>query len=241
MSTILVIEDDQILSEALRYNLEHAGFIVETALDGITGLELARRLAPDLIILDLMLPGLDGFSICRTISAERPVPIIILTALKDEGDRIAGLELGATDYVVKPFSLGELLARVRALLRWNERHSQSIEADVFSAGPLRLDRSSRRVWYEDREVSLSFKEFDLLVCLMRNAGVVLSRDLLIERVWGANFPGSRRTIDVHIRWLREKIEPDPANPMLIRTVRRVGYRFQMPTLAAHQLPAANDT
>src|SRR5215213_8055508 len=122
MSTILVIEDDPILSEALRYNLEQAGFAVETALDGIAGLELARRLTPDLIILDLMLPGLDGFSICRTITAERHVPIIILTALKDEVDRIAGLELGATDYVVKPFSLGELLARVRALLRWNEHH-----------------------------------------------------------------------------------------------------------------------
>lgn len=178
MARLLIIEDDPILSEALRYNLEQAGFTVETAQDGIAGLALARRIEPDLVILDLMLPGLDGFSICRTLAAERAVPIIILTALRDEADRIAGLELGANDYVLKPFSMGELLARVRSLLRWNER-SLPPPPDVISAGPLRLDRSSRRAWYDGREVMLSFKEFDLLVCLMRHAGVVLSRDLLI--------------------------------------------------------------
>jgi DNA-binding response OmpR family regulator len=226
MSIILLIEDDQILSETLGYNLERAGFTVERALDGVSGLEQARRLQPALIILDIMLPGLDGFSICRTIARESAIPIIILTALQDEAHRIAGLELGAIDYVIKPFSMGELLARVRAILRWNERQRQETHTDVLQAGLLRLDRISRRVWYGDREIEFSFKEFDLLACLMHNAGVALSRDLLLERVWGSEFPGSNRTIDVHIRWLREKIEPDPAHPQLIHTVRGIGYRFQ---------------
>jgi DNA-binding response OmpR family regulator len=226
MATILLIEDDPIMSETLGYNLERAGFTVERALDGVMGLEQARRLQPSLIILDIMLPGLDGFSICRTIARESAIPIIILTALQDEAHRIAGLELGAIDYVIKPFSMGELLARVRAILRWNERQRQEPHADVLRAGPLRLDRISRRVWYGERELELSFKEFDLLACLMHSAGVALSRDLLLERVWGSEFPGSNRTIDVHIRWLREKIEPDPAHPQLIHTVRGIGYRFQ---------------
>jgi DNA-binding response OmpR family regulator len=229
MSTILVIEDDQILNETLSYNLERAGFTVERATDGVIGLEQARRLQPSLIILDVMLPGLDGFSICRTIARETAIPIIILTALQDEAHRIAGLELGAVDYVIKPFSMGELLARVRAILRWNERQRQGATVDVLRAGPLRLDRVSRQAWYGEREIELSFKEFDLLACLMYNAGVALSRDLLLERVWGSEFPGSNRTIDVHIRWLREKIEEDPARPQLIHTVRGIGYRFQDPS------------
>ncbi|SRR6266542_3383487 len=228
MTTILVIEDEQILSETLSYNLERSGFTVELAADGIVGLEKARSLQPSLIILDVMLPGLDGFSICRTIARESAIPIIMLTALQDEAHRIAGLELGAIDYVIKPFSMGELLARVRAILRWNERQRQIPAPDVIQVGPLRLDRVSRQVWYRDREVDLSYKEFDLLACLMHNAGVALSRDLLLEYVWGSEFPGSNRTIDVHIRWLREKVEPDPGNPVLIHTVRGIGYRFQDP-------------
>jgi DNA-binding response OmpR family regulator len=231
MATILVIEDEQILSETLGYNLERAGFTVELATDGITGLEKARRVQPNLIILDIMLPGLDGFSICRTIARESAIPIIILTALQDEAHRIAGLELGAIDYVIKPFSMGELLARVRAILRWNERQRQIPGPDVLYAGALRLDRISRQVWYGEREIELSYKEFDLLACLMHNSGVALSRDLLLERVWGSGFPGSNRTIDVHIRWLREKLEPDPANPIMIHTVRGIGYRFQDPSPA----------
>jgi DNA-binding response OmpR family regulator len=230
MATILVIEDEQILSETLSYNLERAGFTVVLAADGILGLEQARRIQPDLIILDIMLPGLDGFSVCRTIARESAVPIIILTALQDEAHRIAGLELGAIDYVIKPFSMGELLARVRTILRWNERQRQIPGPDVLQAGPLRLDRVSRQVWQGEREIGLSYKEFDLLACLMHNSGVALSRDLLLERVWGSEFPGSNRTIDVHIRWLREKLEQDPANPVLIHTVRGIGYRFQDPAL-----------
>jgi DNA-binding response OmpR family regulator len=237
MTTILVIEDEQILSETLCYNLDRAGFTAELANDGISGLEKARNSNPDLIILDVMLPGLDGFSICRTIARERPVPIILLTALQDEAHRIAGLELGAIDYVTKPFSMGELLARVRAILRWNERQRQMSGTDVIEAGALRLDRISRQLWVGDREVGLSYKEFDLLACLMHNAGVALSRDLLMERVWGSEFPGSSRTIDVHIRWLREKLEADPANPVMIHTVRGIGYRFQNPAAALYEVDA----
>jgi DNA-binding response OmpR family regulator len=235
MTTILVIEDEHILSETLCYNLERAGFTTELANDGITGLEKARSVRPDLIILDVMLPGLDGFSICRTIARESATPIVILTALQDEAHRIAGLELGAIDYVVKPFSMGELLARVRAILRWNERQRQVAGPDVLLAGELRLDRVSRQAWLGEREIGLSYKEFDLLACLMHNTGVALSRDLLLERVWGSEFPGSNRTIDVHIRWLREKLEPDPANPVMIHTVRGIGYRFQTPAGAIRQL------
>lgn len=225
MTTILVIEDDQVLVETLQYNLEQAGFQVESALDGITGLDRARNLQPDLILLDLMLPGLDGFSICRILAKEVTTPIIILTALSDESHVITGLELGANDYIVKPFSLGELLARIRATLRWSTRQRQP-PSDVLRTGPLRLDRNSRRVWFKDKEVALSHKEFDLLACLMDNAGMALSRELLLEQVWGEGFIGSHRTIDVHIRWLREKIETDPSNPLLIHTVRGIGYRLE---------------
>ncbi len=229
MTTILLVEDDSVLIETLSYNFERAGFQVTTASDGLTGLEMVRRTPPDLIILDVMLPGLDGFSVCRAVAKETMVPIVLLTALHDEAHRIAGLELGAIDYVVKPFSMGELLARVRAILRWNERQRQMPSSNVLCVGPVQLDRNSRRVWYKDREVELSHKEFDLLACLMHNAGVALSRDLLLERVWGSDFLGSNRTIDVHVRWLREKLEPDPANPTLIRTVRGIGYCFQDPS------------
>jgi DNA-binding response OmpR family regulator len=228
MTTILVIEDDQILLETLHYNLERVGFEVESASDGLIGLEQARRIKPDLVLLDLMLPGLDGFSICRALAKESNIPIVILTALQDETHRVAGLELGAIDYVIKPFSMAELLARLRAILRWNERQRHTPVRDVLHAGPIQLDRNSRRVWYQTREIELSHKEFDLLTCLMLNAGVALSRDLLLERVWGNDFLGSNRTIDVHIRWLREKLEHDPANPLLIRTVRGIGYCFQDP-------------
>ncbi|MBK9942442.1 MAG: response regulator transcription factor [Kouleothrix sp.] len=228
MTTILIIEDELVLSETLSYHFERAGFTVVTASDGLTGLEKARQLEPSLIILDIMLPGLDGFSICRTLIRERAVPIVMLTALHDESHRIAGLELGAIDYVVKPFSMGELMARVRTILRWNERQRQVPSPELIEVGELRLNRSSRQVWLGDQEIDLSYKEFDLLVCLMHNSGVALSRDMLLERVWGREFLGSNRTIDVHIRWLREKLEHDPANPTLIHTVRGIGYRFQAP-------------
>lgn len=228
MSTILVVEDDSILQETMQYNLEQAGYAVLTAGDGISGLDVARRQKPDLILLDIMLPGLDGFSICRILTQEATIPIIVVTALHDEAHIIAGLELGANDYIIKPFSLGELLARVRALLRWSARQAQTTMPDVLQVGPVKLDRESRRVWHDDRELSLSHKEFDLLACLMHNSGVALSRDVLLEKVWGERFVGSHRTVDVHIRWLREKVERDPSSPLLIHTVRGIGYRFEEP-------------
>lgn len=232
MATILLVEDELILADTLRYNLEHEAYTVLTASDGVTALELARQNQPDLLILDVMLPRLDGFSVCRILRGESDVPIIMLTARQDETDRIAGLELGADDYVVKPFSLGELLARVRAILRRGHREDAPMQREVLQAGALKVDTGSRRVWRGAEEVTLSAKEFDLLVCLMRNRGLALSRDLLLERVWGYDFLGDSRTVDVHVRWLREKIEPDPSQPVFIHTVRGTGYRFEAPPAAA---------
>ncbi len=230
--TILLVEDDTTLAEALRYNFEREGYNVLMASDGIQGLELARRQNPDLLILDVMLPHLDGFSVCRILRQESEVPIIMLTARQDEVDRIAGLELGADDYVSKPFSLGELLARLRAILRRTERRTVPEHTvnnrEILDAGNLRLDVRSRRAWRDNQEMPLPQKEFDLLTYLMRNHGIALSRDLLLERVWGFDFLGDSRTVDVHIRWLREKIEPDPGQPRYIQTVRGVGYRFEVP-------------
>lgn len=230
MTTILLVEDDPTLSETLRYNLEREGYEVLHAADGVVGLDLARREQPDLVILDIMLPRLDGFSICRILRQEGDTPILMLTARQDEVDRIAGLELGADDYVSKPFSLGELLARVRAILRRTDRRPAG-GREVLDAGTLRIDTGSRRAWRDGGELNLSQKEFDLLTCLVRNRGMALSRDVLLERVWGYDFLGDSRTVDVHIRWLREKVEPDPGRPIYIQTVRGVGYRFEIPPAA----------
>ncbi|MCX7791466.1 MAG: response regulator transcription factor [Chloroflexaceae bacterium] len=227
MATILLVEDDTTLAETLRYNMEREGYGVLVASDGVQGLELARRERPDLVVLDIMLPRLDGFSVCRILRQESDVPIMMLTARQDEVDRIAGLELGADDYVSKPFSLGEMLARLRAIMRRSERQPR-LGREVLEAGALRIDTSSRRAWRDGQELSLPQKEFDLLTCLIRNHGIALSRDLLLERVWGLDFVGDSRTVDVHIRWLREKIEPDPGRPRYIQTVRGVGYRFEVP-------------
>jgi DNA-binding response OmpR family regulator len=229
MTSILLVEDDPTLSETLRYNLEREGYAVQLATDGVVGLEMARREQPDLVLLDVMLPRLDGFSICRILRQESDVPIVLLTARQDEVDRIAGLELGADDYVSKPFSLGELLARVRAVLRRSERRAAG-SREVLEAGGVRIDTGSRRAWRDGQELNLSQKEFDLLTCLMRNRGIALSRDVLLERVWGFDFFGDSRTVDVHIRWLREKVEPDPGRPIYIQTVRGVGYRFEAPAV-----------
>jgi DNA-binding response OmpR family regulator len=227
MPTILLVEDDPTLSETLRYNLEREGYGVVLAGDGVQALERARRDQPDLVVLDIMLPRLDGFSVCRILRQESDVPIIMLTARQDEVDRIAGLELGADDYVAKPFSLGELLARVRAIMRRTDRQPLGAR-EVLDAGELRVDTGSRRAWRGSAELSLSQKEFDLLTCLIRNRGMALSRDVLLERVWGYDFLGDSRTVDVHIRWLREKVEADPGKPVYIQTVRGVGYRFEAP-------------
>ncbi|HWQ14734.1 MAG TPA: response regulator transcription factor [Roseiflexaceae bacterium] len=228
MPTILLVEDDPTLSETLRYNFEREGYTVITASDGVQALERARRDEPDLVVLDIMLPRLDGFSVCRILRQESEVPILMLTARQDEVDRIAGLELGADDYLAKPFSLGELLARVRAIMRRADRKPAAMRK-VLEAGALRVDTGARRAWRDGVEIRLSQKEFDLLACLVRNRGIALTRDVLLERVWGHDFLGDHRTVDVHIRWLREKVELDPAHPVYIQTVRGVGYRFEVPT------------
>lgn len=227
MPTILLVEDDATLADTLRYNLERESYTVISASDGMTALELARSGDPDIVVLDVMLPRLDGFSVCRILRKESSVPVIMLTARQDEVDRIAGLELGADDYLTKPFSVGELLARIRAILRRADR-TTGLERDIVTIGAIKLDTGSRRIWRDDSEVQLSQKEFDLLACLMRNRGLALSRDVLLERVWGFDYVGDGRTVDVHIRWLREKIEADPSTPEYVQTVRGIGYRFDVP-------------
>ena len=228
MPTILLVEDDATLAETLRYNLEREGYAVISASDGVTALEYARQRQPDIVVLDVMLPRLDGFSVCRMLRKESAMPIIMLTARQDEVDRIAGLELGADDYLTKPFSVGELLARIRAILRRSDRSASTVERDILHIGVIKLDVGSRRIWRDDTEIQLSQKEFDLLACLMRNRGLALSRDVLLERVWGFDYVGDGRTVDVHIRWLRKKVEQDPSNPVYLQTVRGIGYRFDVP-------------
>lgn len=221
---ILLVEDDKTLRKTLVYNLKREGYeIIETD-DGAKALDLAREQGPDLIVLDVMLPTLDGFSVCRILRNESDVPIVMLTARDGEVDRIIGLETGADDYIVKPFSLGEFLARVRAVLR--RAPSKRSTPDRLQSGDLVLDLIARRAMCGDEELRLTHKEFDLLAALMRNKGAVLSRDLLLERVWGYEYGGQSKTVDVHVRWLREKIEIDPSNPRRIVTVRGVGYRFE---------------
>lgn len=229
---ILVIEDEPALLETLSYNLSRQGYAVETARDGQAGIEAARRVEPNLVILDIMLPILDGFEVCRILRQETNVPILMLTARDDEIDRVIGLELGADDYLTKPFSMRELLARVKALLRRVrlDRTETGVQSptpkEVLVFGNLELDLTRREVRLDQQVLVLKPKEFDLLLFLARHRGQVLTRDLILERVWGWNFSGGSRTVDVHIRWLREKIEPDPVAPTRIVTVRGAGYRFE---------------
>ncbi len=226
MPKILIVEDEATVRDTLALNLRAEAFDVLTAADGVTGLQLAREQPPDLIILDLMLPELDGLSLCRMLRRDSNVPIIMLTARGTEMDRITGLETGADDYVVKPFSLGELLARVRAQLRRAGGEKRALAATQLQADNLTLDLVARRARLGASELKLTNREFDLLAELMRNQGAVLSRDLLLTRVWGYDYVGDSHTVDVHIRWLREKIEEDPSSPQRITTLRGVGYRFE---------------
>ncbi len=219
---ILVVEDEATLRETLAYNLRREGYEVTTTGDGGEALDLARETEFDLIVLDVMLPTLDGLSIVRILRKDQRTPIILLTARSGEVDRILGLETGADDYVVKPFSLGELLARVRAVLR----RSASEPIARLEAGDLSLDLIGRKAYRGDVELRLRYKEFDLLAALMRHTGTALSREQLLQQVWGYDYPGDTRTVDVHIRWLREKIEEDAADPKRIVTVRGIGYRFE---------------
>jgi len=219
---ILVVEDDPTLRGSIARSLTSHGYAVSERDDATALVEAVAAVSPDLIILDVMLPGIDGLSACRALrTAGSDVPVLVLSARSGDMDKIVGLESGADDYVTKPFSTGELIARVRALLR----RTPPPRATHLAAGDLSVDLIGRRVTRRDEAVQLTHKEFNLLAELMRNAGVVMSRDLLLEKLWGFDYMGDSRTVDVHIRWLRQKIEDDPANPVRIATVRGVGYRF----------------
>jgi len=224
MRTVLVVEDEASLASTLSYNFRKNGFNVVEARDGVEGLQAARRDQPDIVVLDLMLPRMDGIEVCRRLRADSDVPIIMLTAKTEELDRVVGLEVGADDYLTKPFSMRELVARVRALLRRAGGRAPAAEARV-EAGELVLDLRGRMVTRAGAGVQLKPKEFDLLVFLARNAGQVFTREQLLRQVWGYEFFGGSRTVDVHIRWLREKLEPVPSAPRHLLTVRGVGYKF----------------
>lgn len=229
---VLVVEDDPAIREALNYNLTREGYDVEAVGDGLRALEAARRKEPDLIVLDLMLPELDGFDVTRALRKESNVPILMLTARDDEIDRVVGLELGADDYLTKPFSMRELLARVKGMLR--RMHMSRMEAETadkpaaatLQAGNLSIDLVRHEALLDGEVVELKPKVYDLLVYLVEHKGQVLSRDRLLEEVWGWEFSGGSRTVDVHVRWLRAKIEDEPETPTRLVTVRGVGYRFE---------------
>jgi DNA-binding response OmpR family regulator len=230
---VLVVEDEVTLRETLEYNLARQGYEVSTAADGRAALEVARRERPDAIVLDIMLPGIDGFEVCRILRQEMSVPILMLTARADEVDKVVGLEVGADDYVTKPFSMRELIARVKAQLRRvrlvrEEAATGEGEATAkqLTFGDLTLDLGRGEVRHKGEPLHLKLKEYELLVFLARNRGMVLSRALILERVWGWDYGGGTRTVDVHVRWLRGKIEADPAHPTRIVTLRGIGYRFE---------------
>jgi DNA-binding response OmpR family regulator len=220
--TVLVVDDEPAIQELVRFTLERDGFKVAVAGDGWEGLKEARALHPDLVVLDLMLPGLDGMALCRALRAEMDVAVLMLTARKEESDRVAGLELGADDYVTKPFSPRELSARVRAILR----RSRAPAAPSSSPELLTLDVERRRVTLRGEVVDLTYTEFELLKMLHDSPGRVFSREELLSRVWGEDFYGDSRTVDVHVRHLREKLHEDSVKPQFIETVRGVGYRFR---------------
>ena len=235
-SKVLVVEDEPSLVETLDYTLRRQGYTVFTAMEGRAALEVARKENPDLVVLDIMLPGLDGFEICRILRQETSVPILMLTARTEEIDKIVGLEVGADDYLTKPFSMRELTARVKALLRRVRLDREAVAAAALASPDVAVERmvfdnlvidlSRRELSCDGKVHHVKPKEFDLIVFLARNRGIVLSRDLILERVWNWDYDGGSRTVDVHVRWLREKIERDPSNPTRIVTVRSIGYRFE---------------
>lgn len=231
---ILVVDDEISLQETLAYSLKKEGYLVEIAGDGNVALEMVRNSKPDLVVLDIMLPGKDGFEVCRILRQESNIPVLMLTARDDEIDRVVGLEVGADDYLAKPFSMRELIARVKALLRRVRLTREEIGNKVMDEnapklltfGNLVIDITRREVRLGDQVVPCKPKEYELLTFMGQHKGRVLTRELILERVWGWGFVGDSRTVDVHIRWLREKIEPIPEKPQRIITVRGAGYRFE---------------
>ena len=225
MTRLLVVEDEESFSDALSYMLRKEGFEVAVAPTGTDALDEFDRSGADLVLLDLMLPGLSGTEVCRQLRTRSSVPVIMLTAKDSEVDKVVGLELGADDYVTKPFSSRELLARIRAVLRRGTDPADVAPA-VLEAGPVRMDVERHVVTVAGQSVRLPLKEFELLELLLRNAGRVLTRGQLIDRIWGADYVGDTKTLDVHVKRLRAKIEPDPARPIHLLTVRGLGYKFE---------------
>jgi two-component system response regulator RegX3 len=225
MTRVLVVEDEESFSDALSFMLRREGYEVEVAGNGLDALQSFDRGGADLVLLDLMLPGLSGTEVCRELRTRSHVPIIMVTARDSEVDKVVGLELGADDYVTKPFSSRELVARIRAVLR-RGAEPEELMLNVVEAGPVRMDVERHVVTVDSQQVALPLKEFDLLELLLRNAGRVLTRGQLIDRVWGADYVGDTKTLDVHVKRLRAKIEPDPANPKYLVTVRGLGYKFE---------------
>jgi two-component system response regulator RegX3 len=226
MTRVLVVEDEESISEPLAYMLRKEGFEVSVADDGPTGLATFDRDGADLVLLDLMLPGLSGTEVCRELRTRSAVPVIMLTARDSEVDKVVGLELGADDYVTKPFSHRELVARIRAVLRRQSGPTATEEGAALEAGPVRMDVERHMVTVSGEPVALPLKEFDLLELLLRNVGRVLTRGQLIDRVWGSDYVGDTKTLDVHVKRLRAKIEPDPGNPKHLLTVRGLGYKLE---------------
>jgi two-component system response regulator RegX3 len=225
VTRVLVVEDEESISDALAYLLRKEGFEVDVAPDGDSALTEFDRVGHDLVLLDLMLPGLPGTEVCRALRSRSSVPVIMVTAKDTEVDKVVGLELGADDYVTKPFSSRELVARVRAVLR-RGKDDRELVPSVVEAGPVRMDIERHVVTVDGMPTRLPLKEFELLELLLRNAGRVLTRGQLIDRVWGADYVGDTKTLDVHVKRLRAKIEPDPAEPRHIVTVRGLGYKFE---------------
>ena len=225
MTRLLVVEDEESFSDALSYMLRKEGFEVAVAPTGTDALDEFDRSGADLVLLDLMLPGLSGTEVCRQLRTRSSVPVIMLTAKDSEVDKVVGLELGADDYVTKPFSSRELLARIRAVLR-RGTDPKEVAPAVLEAGPVRMDVERHVVTVAGQSVRLPLKEFELLELLLRNAGRVLTRGQLIDRIWGADYVGDTKTLDVHVKRLRAKIEPDPARPIHLLTVRGLGYKFE---------------
>lgn len=224
---VLVVEDEDSFVEALSIGLKHEGFVVDVARDGEEALHVFDEKTPDLVILDVMLPKLSGLDVCRSLRSRSSVPIIMVTARGAEIDTVVGLEVGADDYVAKPFRLRELVARMRAVLRRSQAPSHVDAAeDTLVVGPVRFDAARHEVTVRGETIALPLKEFELLGCLLANAGKVLSRDVLICRVWGEDYVGDTKTLDVHIKRLRAKIEREPSEPVFIKTVRGLGYKFE---------------
>jgi len=222
---ILVVDDEPTLVATLQYNLEREGYQVDTALDGESAVATARAVRPDLILLDVMLPGLDGLEVCRILRRDTSAPILLLTAKVDEVDKVVGLEIGADDYVTKPFGMRELMARIRALLR-RAASTEPRPTDALTSGDLTIDPAARTATRDGTPLALKPKEFDVLAHFLRYRGRAFSRDELLSAIWGYEFAGDTRTVDVHISWLRQKIENEPSKPVRLITVRGVGYRFE---------------